>query len=382
MGTLMKLYRDWRLSGDSEMLQRLWPRARKALEFAWVKGGWDADKDGVMEGCQHNTMDVEYYGPNPEIGVWYVGALRACEEMAKFVGDTGFADTCRDLFERGSKWLDANLFNGEYYEHKIVPAQSADSIADGLRLGSGAADPTHPVLQVGAGCLADQLVGQCMAHICGLGHLLDPAHVKTTLSSIMKYNFRTGFFDHFNPMRSYALNDESGLLVATYPHGHRPERPFPYASEVWTGLEYTAAAGMIFEGASDDALTIIAAARDRHDGRKRNPFDEPECGHHYARAMASWAAIIALTGFHYDAIEQTMRFAAAKQNAKWFWSTGDAWGVLTQQPGTDRIGVSLLVLGGSIRIRRLSVGGESATRQGDVVMTSGQNFLCELSLPH
>jgi hypothetical protein len=98
--------------------------------------------------------------------------------------------------------------------------------------------------------------------------------------------------------------------------------------------------------------------------------------------MASWAAIIALTGFHYDAIEQTMRFAAAKQNAKWFWSTGDAWGVLTQQPGTDRIGVSLLVLGGSIRIRRLSVGGESATRQGDVVMTSGQNFLCELSLPH
>src|SRR5438876_7512292 len=116
--------------------------------------------------------------------------------MAKFVGESDFANTCRDMFERGSKWLDANLFNGEYYEHKIVPAQSADSIAEGLRLGAGASDPTHPVLQVGAGCLADQLVGQYMAHICGIGYLLNRDHVKTTLSSIMKYNFRSGFFDH------------------------------------------------------------------------------------------------------------------------------------------------------------------------------------------
>jgi hypothetical protein len=300
--------------------------------------------------------------------------------MAKFAGETEFAATCRDLFERGSKWLDANLFNGEYYEHKIVPTPSADSIADGLRLGAGASDPTHPVLQVGAGCLADQLVGQYTAHICGLGHLLDDAHIKTTLSSIMKFNFRTGFFDHFNPMRSYALNDESGLLVATYPHGHRPERPFPYASEVWTGLEYTAAAGMIFEGDSDNALTIIAAARDRHDGRKRNPFDEPECGHHYARAMASWAAIIALTGFHYDAIEQTMRFAASKQNAKWFWSTGDAWGVVTQQLGPDRISAELEVLGGSVAARKLFIGAGSATRDGDPTLAKGQAFSCEIPL--
>jgi uncharacterized protein (DUF608 family) len=327
-------------------------------------------------------MDVEYYGPNPEIGVWYLGALRACEEMAKSVGETDFAATCRDLFDRGSKWVDANLFNGEYYEHKIIPAASADSIADGLRLGAGAADPTHPVLQVGAGCLADQLVGQYMAHICGLGYLLDREHVKTTLSSLMKYNFHHGFFDHFNPMRSYALDDESGLLVATYPHGNRPERPFPYASEVWTGLEYTAAAGMIFEGATDDALTIIAATRDRHDGRKRNPFDEPECGHHYARAMASWATILAFTGFHYDAIAQTMRFAPAKENAKWFWSTGDAWGVVTQQPAANQISAKLEVLGGSVAIRKLFVGDGSAAREGDAILTAGQSFDCQIPLFH
>src|SRR5205085_9055861 len=144
-------------------------------------------------------------------------------------------------------------------------------------------------------------------------------------------------------LRTYVLGDEAGLLVASYPRDDRPKSPFPYCNEVWTGIEYTAAAGMIYEGLREQGLKIIAAARDRYDGRKRNPFDEPECGHHYARAMASWAAIIALTGFHYDAIEQTMHFAAAKQNAKWFWSTGDAWGVVTQQPQPDLITAQLMV---------------------------------------
>src|SRR5690606_29509899 len=80
MGCVMKLYRDWKLSGDTGWMRELWPIARKTLAFAWLPGSWDADQDGVMEGCQHNTMDVEYFGPNPEIGFWYLGALRAGED--------------------------------------------------------------------------------------------------------------------------------------------------------------------------------------------------------------------------------------------------------------------------------------------------------------
>jgi len=134
MGSVMKLYRDWRMSGDEEMLKRLWPHAKKAIQFAWIDGGWDGDRDGVMEGCQHNTMDIEYYGPNPEVGTWYLGALRAAEEMAKHVGDDAFAKTCRDLFERGSKGYESTCFNGEYYEQKIVPPGDAKLVATGLRL--------------------------------------------------------------------------------------------------------------------------------------------------------------------------------------------------------------------------------------------------------
>ena len=239
MGCLMKLYRDWQLSGDDAMLRALWPKARRALEFCWIDGGWDADQDGVMEGCQHNTMDVEYYGPNPQMGTWYLGALRAGEEMARYLGEQAFAKRCRELFERGSQWLDAHLFNDEYYEHEIRPPQV--SPAAGLARGLGATNLQEPELQLGSGCLVDQLVGQFMAHVCGLGYLLNREHVKTTLRSIVKYNFRQGSHDHFNNMRSYVLGDESALLMATYPRGNRPQQPFPYYSEVMTGFEYAAA---------------------------------------------------------------------------------------------------------------------------------------------
>ena len=213
----MKLYRDWQLSGDDAMLRMLWPKARKALEFCWIPGGWDADQDGVMEGCQHNTMDVEYYGPNPQMEGWYLGALRACEEMARYLGEADFAAQCRDLFERGKAWTDAHLFNGEYYEQEVRPPASEDSVAPGLRVGMGAVDLDQPAFQLGAGCLVDQLVGQYMAHVCGLGYLLDPRHARTTLRSILKHNWRSGFYDHFNNMRSYALGDESALLMGAYP---------------------------------------------------------------------------------------------------------------------------------------------------------------------
>ena len=226
MGCIMKMYRDWQLSGDDAMLKTLWPHVKKAVEFCWIPGGWDADKDGVMEGCQHNTMDVEYYGPNPQMGIWYLGALRAAEEMARYVGDSEFAATCRDLFERGSKWTDANLFNGEYYEHEIRPPKDESQIAASLLVGMGAKDPTKPDYQLGSGCLVDQLVGQYTAHVCGLGYLVDREHVRTTLRSILKYNYRENLYDHFNCMRSFALGDESILLMASYPKD-RPKNPVP-----------------------------------------------------------------------------------------------------------------------------------------------------------
>ncbi|MBI2301087.1 MAG: hypothetical protein HYU66_19420 [Armatimonadetes bacterium] len=362
MGCLIKLYRDWQLSGDEAMLRALWPGARKALEFCWIEGGWDADQDGVMEGCQHNTMDVEYYGPNPQMAAWYLGALRAGEEMARHLGDDGFAARCRELFERGRAWVDQHLFNGEYYEHEIRPPGEGAAIAAGLKLGMGAGTLTEPDLQLGAGCLVDQLVGQFLAEVAGLGYLLDPDHVRTTLRSIVKYNRREGFFGHFNHMRSFVLSDEAGLLMASYPRGRRPTRPFPYYTEVMTGFEYAAAVHLLYEGEVGAGLRSIADIRARYDGRRRNPFDEAECGHHYARAMASWAALLALTGFRYSGVEQRLELAAVKASTRIFWSNGWAWGTGRLKPTRQGMKVELLVLGGVLKLRTVVVTGLGEAR--------------------
>lgn len=336
MGCIMKIYRDWQLCGDDDWLRTLWPNVRRAVEFCWIEGGWDADRNGVMEGCQHNTMDVEYYGPNPQMAIWYLGALRAAERMADHLGDEEFSAHCRRLFKQGSRQVDERLFNGEYYEHVIQAP--VGKVAEGLRHPSmGAADPTNPDFQLGAGCLVDQMVGQVTAHLLGLGYLTDPTNVKQTLQSILKYNRLIGFNDHFNPMRDYVIGDETALLMAGYPEGKRPKAPFPYFAEVMTGFEHTAAVHMLYEGMIEEGVQVIADIRERYDGVKRNPFDEAECGHHYARAMAAWSAVNALSGFHYSAVDDSMTFNAP--DGTYFWSTGYAWGSATIVAGKSEITV-------------------------------------------
>lgn len=353
LGCIMKAYRDWQLSGDESFLRRIWPNVRRALEFCWIPGGWDADQDGVMEGCQHNTMDVEYYGPNPQMGFWYLGALRAAEEISRYLGDSEFADHCAGLFRRGRDWIGAYLFNGEYFQHLVKAPADRSHVASELLIGMGAADPTKPEFQLAGGCLVDQLVGQLMAHVCGLGYLADRDQLRQTLQSIRGYNHRSSLADHFNPMRTFALGDERGLLMAAYP-GSRPENPFPYFAELMTGFEYTAAVGMLYEGMEADGLAVIGDVRARYDGRRRNPFDEAECGHHYARAMSVWAAILAWTGFRYSRVKGTLEIKPRR--GRYFWSCGFGWGTLeVHPPADDACSIQLRVRGGDIRLNRLLV---------------------------
>lgn len=364
MGTIMKMYRDWQLSGDTEFLRKSWPNVKNALAFAWLENSWDANADGVMEGSQHNTMDVNYSGPNPQMQFWYLGALKAAEKIAVALNDNDFAKKCAEIFLSGSKWTDENLFNGEYYEHKVLDPETKEVITD-------YSSPNMPRYQLAKGCLVDQLVGQYMAHICGLGYLAPEEHIKTTLQSIMKYNYRESMEGHFNNMRSYALGDESALLMASWPKG-RPKVPFPYFSEVMTGFEYTAAVGMIYEGMEPEGLEVIRNIRDRYDGAKRSPFNEAECGHHYARAMASWASVIALSGFNYSAIEKSMSFTS--KPGTYFWSNGTAW-------GTCKISekkAELKVLSGEIFLNQFTLKGIDSKKFGEVKIHKAQPFIIDL----
>jgi uncharacterized protein (DUF608 family) len=368
MGQIIHAWLDWKISGDGDLLKRTWPRAKKALEFAWISGGWDANRDGVMEGVQHNTYDVEFYGPNPLCGIYYLGALRAAEEMAQAAGDAASAATYKALFSQGSRWIDANLFNGEFYVQK-VRGFSSDQIAKNLRSDMGSENTESPEYQVGGGCLADQLIGQYLIEIGGMAPLVSAENIRRTLRSIYKYNYKPTLAAHDNVERTYALNDEAAVVVCDYGNATRPHIPFPYYAEAWTGQEYLVAALMMNWDMVNEGVECVANIRARFDGEKRNPWDEPECGHHYARAMSSWSTFVALSGFLYDGPAAAVVAVPKIRQPSFqcFWATGTGWGTYSIQHGKATSLLTLRVLHGSLPCRSIEIesGAGHATVQSD-----------------
>jgi hypothetical protein len=176
---------------------------------------------------------------------------------------------------------------------------------------------------------------------------------------VYRNNYRTKLSEHESVQRIYALNDDAGVVVATYPAGKRPEIPFPYFAEVWNGLEYQLAAHMIYEGLVNEAMTIVESVRRRHDGERRNPWNETECGHHYARPMASWALVIALNGFHYSGAERKLTLAprVAEPKIRSFWTAPSGWGTFEHSQTAAGIYAQIAVEEGSLGLKSVILSG-------------------------
>ena len=319
LGTIIRVYREWLFSGDDSFLERVWPGVIRAVEFAFRY--WDTDGDGVLDGQQHNTYDIEFYGPDPLGNTLFFAALHSAASLAAHLGDH---DRSADYLERaraGAERMDEMLFNGEYYE------QASENI-DRHRY------------QYGAGVLSDQLFGQLLAHVVGLGHILPAGHVRSAIEAVYRHNFRPSLREHNSVQRSYALGDEGGLLLCSWPRGGRPKIPFIYSDEVWTGVEYQVAAHLIYEGFVDEGISVVTALRQRHNGVNRNPWNEPECGNHYARSLASWSVLLALAGFGYDAVSRALRLDPAQSgDFAAFFSTGSGWGSI--EITADHVAITL-----------------------------------------
>jgi uncharacterized protein (DUF608 family) len=324
VGSILKLYREWQLSGDDAWLRELWPAARKALEFAWKE--WDPERQGILEGEQHNTYDVRFTGPNSMTGTLYLGALLAASRMARHLGEESAAKQYEEIFRAGSARLDKLLWNGEYWQY-------------------------------GHGCLSDQLIGQWFAEVVHLGKLLPPEHIRTALAAIYRHNYRPKLREVASGQRIYALNEEPGLVICTWPRGHRPAAPFSYCDEVWSGVEYQVAAHLIYEGMVKEGVRLVRTVRDRHDGVRRNPWDEVECGHHYARALSSWSLLLACSGFSYSAPEKTLRFTprTSPDNFRCLWVAGSAWGSYSQRRQGEKLEVTIRVEEGALKLASLQV---------------------------
>ncbi|RPJ44763.1 MAG: hypothetical protein EHM21_09935, partial [Chloroflexi bacterium] len=344
LGGIMKVYREWQVSGDKDWLHEMYPAAKRSMDFCIEY--WDPNRQGVLMEPHHNTYDIEFWGPDGMCTSFYLGALAA---MACLARDTGHAEDARmyeELGQKGAAYLDQHLFNGEYYEQKPMLKGLCASPSDEQLEAIRAKNPEEyallmtegPKYQYGAGCITDGVFGAWLAKLCGVQSAQNQANVRENLKAIFEYNFKPTLWGHANPQRpGYAIGDEPGLLLCSWPRGGKPTLPFVYSDEVWTGIEYQAAAHMIAEGLVKEGLTVVKALRSRFDGLARNPWNEYECGNYYARAMASYGLLIALSGFRYASPEKTLylkpRLEAAPAGKPFevFFSTATGWGTLVIQ---------------------------------------------------
>jgi hypothetical protein len=320
LGGVMKVHREWRISGDTDWLRGIWPELERSLAYAIET--WDPDHLGLLVEPHHNTYDIEFWGPDSMCSSFYLGALKAAVAMGDALGE----DTARysELYRKGRERLEQELFNGEYFNQKIE--------WEGLRapspLDPGTKTLDHdpgyspeaaellrvegPKYQYGDGCLSDGVLGAWMAAVCGVGEILDPGRVRSHLLAVHRHNLKHDLSEHANPQRpGYAFGSEGGLLLCTWPRGGEPSLPFVYSNEVWTGIEYQVASHLIMHGQLEQGLEIVRTCRRRYDGRIRNPFDEFECGHFYARALSSYGLLQALSGARYDALEKRLHLDPA-----------------------------------------------------------------------
>ncbi len=338
-GSILKVYREHLVSADDGFLRRNWPRIKKALQFLIQE---DGDKNGILEGRQHNTYDIDFYGPNTMVGSLYLAALRAGEEMAREMGDELFAQHCRILFERGRDFSVRELFNGEYFVQKVDLTQ-------------------HPRHQYADGCLADQLFGQSWAHQLGLGYLYPAELVRSALKAIWLYNWAPDIGPQNKahpPQRWFARPGQAGLFMCTWPKSkHLGPESVLYRDEVWTGTEYQVASHMVWEGMLLEALALCRAIHERYQPASHNPWNEVECGDHYARALASYGVFLALCGYEYHGPQGHMAFAPRLQpeNFRAAFTASEGWGTVEQGRSQQRQRLALHVKWGRVRLKSLGM---------------------------
>lgn len=342
-GGVLRTYREWKLSGDNKWLASLWENVKRALEYAWDEKSifaWDANRDGVLEGRQHHTLDMELFGPSGWLEGFYLAALKAGAEMADAVGDAESAAAYRDLFARGSAFTEKELFNGKWYAQKLdLTDRSILERFDQMRYWNEEAGEIK--YQIGDGCEIDQMCAQWHANILGLGDVFDPEHRRIALDSLARHNILESFRDFANTWRVYALNDDAGALICTYPEGvYKPIIPLPYNEESMNGFEYQLAGLLISEGRVADGVALVQKIRARYAGYNRNPYNEFECGSNYARSMASWALIPILSGFTFDMTRGEIGFQPIRQAGESFstvWSVDGVWGTVSVDDHTVTI---------------------------------------------
>jgi len=336
-GTILKAYREHQMSADNSFLKRNWPRIKKALVYSIER---DGNNDGLIEISQHNTFDINFEGANTFVGSLYLAALRAGEEMAKDMGDEDFAKRCRKIFESGRRLSVERLWDGEYFIQQVDLKK-------------------YPKHQYEKGCLSDQLFGQGWAHQLGLGYIYPPQNVEKALQCVFKYNWAPDIGPYnttHKPERWFARPGEPGLFTCTWPKSPYIAEGVRYKNEIWTGIEYQVAGHMVWEGMLKEGLAICRGIQERYHPARHNPFNEVECGDHYARAMASWGVYTALAGYEYHGPKGHLGFAPriTPDNFRAAFTCAEGWGTFAQKRDSKAQREEIELRRGKLRLKSLA----------------------------
>ena len=347
LGGIIKIYRDWRISGDTDWLRMMYPQVKNSLDYCIDT--WDPRRVGALEEPHHNTYDIEFWGADGMCTSFYAAALQSFIQLGKALNEN--VSEYESLLAKSKDYMETKLYDGEYFIQNIQweNLKSPDPIAIAEKnWNSDYSEEARAILikegpkyQYGKGCLSDGIIGCWMSLVAGLDEPIDKAKVKSHLNSIYKYNLRKDLSDHANPQRpTYGLGKDGGVLLCTWPKGGKLSLPFVYSDEVWTGIEYQVASHLIFEGEVEKGLDIVRTVRERYDGKARNPFNEYECGGWYARALSSYSLLQALTGLRYDAVDHILYIdSKIGDSFKTFLSTNTGFGTVEVQQGKPIINV-------------------------------------------
>jgi len=365
-GTILRVLREHQMTPDDAFLKRLWPMVKLATEWLIAK---DGDADGLITSNQHNTLDTDWFGPVAWLSGLYLASLLAAAEMAVIVGDKDFAAKCRGIVETGRKNLVTQLFDDGYFINKV--------------------DPKHlDAINSGTGCEIDQVMGQSWAFQVGLPRVLPEKETRAALAALWRYNFTPDvgpYRDAYKAGRWYAMPGEAGLLMCSFPRtdwdytqakGKGAEWAAGYFNECMNGFEYQVASHMVWEGEAgselvQNGLAVTRAVHDRYHPSRRNPFNEVECGDHYARSMASYGVFLAACGYEYDGPKAALAFAPrlTPEHFKAAFTTAESWGSFSQKSEGRSAKCEVAVRWGRLRLHTLTLTPPPGVRSQAVTAT-------------
>lgn len=359
-GTLLRTYLVHQMQPNNDFLSRVYPSAKKAMNYMTEQ--YDADRDGILTGSQFNTLDAAWYGKITWLSLHYTAALHAMAAMADEMGDSQYAEECRELAARGRDYIESDLFNGEYFFHQ--------------------ADPEHPESPgIYNGLEYSQLLGQSWAYQVGLGLILDPAKTTTHLRSLWKYNFTTDvgpFREEFTNGRWYAMPGEGGIIACTWPHGGENalklgnQHYAGYLNECQPGYEWAVTSLLMWHDMPYHALAHTRTMHERYHGSKRNPWNEVEWGDHYSRSMASYGVFTGVCGFEYHGPSGYLAFSPriTPERFKAAFTTAEGWGTFEQHRSENEQTETVDVRWGKLAVEKLAFDLPGAATAKEVIVTA------------